>query len=391
MQVVYDPLDPELWRDPYPLYRQLRDDSPLHYVPDRRFWVLSRFEDVFAAANDTTTFSSARGLTFEEDEIVRLGLAPTLVMMDRPLHTAYRRMVNFLFTPRRVAELEVQVRAFARRRLEGLADAASGDLVAELAGPLPALVVAHYLGVPEEDRRRFGHWSSAIVSANASGSVLSAKEALAQLYEFFTALLAERRKSPGEDMLSVLVHSDVDGRALSLEEVLGFCFVMIAGGNDTASGLISGSAAALTEHRHQRRRLVEDPGLVPSAVEELLRYVSPVQGLSRTTTRAVTLHGLSVPSGAKVHLLFGSANRDEREFGPDAGRLDVGRRARRMLAFSSGPHHCLGAAAARLQGRVVIEELLALMPDFEADLAAARYAPGAFTRRFESLPVAARR
>jgi len=389
--VVYDPVDPDLWRDPYPVYRRLRDENPLHYVPDRRFWVLSRFEDVFAAVNDSTTFSSARGLTFEEDEIVKLGLAPTLVMMDRPAHTAYRRLVNLLFTPRRVAELEPAVRAFVRGAVGRLADAGGGDLVAELAGPLPALVVAHYLGVPETDRGRFGRWSSAIVSANASGNVLSAKEALGELYGYFTDLLAVRRRSPGDDMLSVLARSEIDGRPLEVDEVLGFCFVMIAGGNDTASGLISGAAAALTEHRGQRRRLVDDPGLVPGAVEELLRYVSPVQGLSRTTTRGVHLHGVSVPSGAKVHLLFGSANRDEREFGPDAARLDVGRRARRMLAFSGGPHHCLGAAAARLQGRVVVEELLASIPEFEADLTGGRYAPGPFTRRFERLPIAAGR
>ena len=386
----FDPFAPELWRDPYPLYQRLRDEEPLHYVADRRFWVLSRFADVFAATTDTETFSSAQGLTFEEDEIATLGLAPTLVMMDRPRHTDYRRLVNRLFTPRRVTELEPEVRSFVRRRLEQLAEAGAGDLVAQLAGPLPALVVASYLGVPEGDRDRFGRWSSAIVSANAAGRVLSARQALAELYGYFTELLDERRRSPGEDMLSVLAGARLDGRPLAVEEILGFCFVMIAGGNDTASGLISGTAAALTEHREQRRRLVEDPGLVSSAVEELLRWVSPVQGLSRTTTRPVLLHDTDVPAGAKVHLLYGSANRDEREFGPDAGTLDVGREARRMLAFSSGPHHCLGAAAARLQGRVVAEELLAVMPGFEADVQSGRFAPGPFTRRYEFLPVVAR-
>jgi cytochrome P450 len=383
----YDPLDPELWRDPFPTYRRLRDEDPVHRVEDRGFWVLSRFDDVFAAATDTATFSSAQGLTFEEDEITKLGLAPTLVMMDRPVHTDYRRLVNRLFTPARVTELEPMVRRFARARLGALAEAGGGDFVAAVAGPLPSLVVAHFLGVPEIDRHRFGGWSSAIVQANASGSILGARQALAELYGYFSELSRRRQRDPGEDMVSVLAHAEIAGRPVSIEEILGFCFVMIAGGNDTASGLLSGTAAALTERPDERRRLRDDPGLVPGAVEELLRYLSPVQGLSRTTTRAVELGGRTIPAGSKVHLLYASANRDEREFGPDAGALDVGRAPRRTLAFSSGPHHCLGAAAARLQGRVVLEELLACMPDFAADPAAGRYAPGPFTRRFEELPL----
>ena len=358
-------------------------------MADHGFWALSRFADVFAAATDTATFSSAQGLTFEEDEIAALGLAPTLVMMDRPRHTDYRRLVNRMFTPARVRDLEPAVRTFARAALARLAEAGQGDFVAEVAGPLPSLVVATYLGVPESDRGSFGRWSSAIVQANAAGSIFGAKEALAELYGYFADLLAQRRLQPGDDMLSVLADSEIDGRPVSVEEVLGFCFVMIAGGNDTASGLLSGTAAALTVHRDQRARLLDHPSLVPGAVEELLRYVTPVQGLSRTTTREVAVRGTTIPAGRKVHLLYAAANRDEREFGPDAGTLDVGRPVRRMLAFSSGPHHCLGAAAARLQGRVVLEELLAAMPEFVADPAGGRYAPGPFTRRFEFLPFAA--
>lgn len=383
----YDPLAPELWADPYPLYCRLRDEDPVHFVDGRGFWVLSRFADVFEAVTDTTTFSSAQGLTFEEDEIAKLGLAPTLVMMDRPDHTAYRRLVNRLFTPRRVADLEPAVRSFARRAVERLAEGGGGDVVAELAGPLPGLVVAAYLGVPEADRGGFGAWSSAIVSANASGQLFSARHALAELYGYFTELLAERRRRPAADMLSVLATAELDGRRLETDEVLGFCFVMIAGGNDTASGLISGTAAALSEHGDQRRRLLDEPGLVPGAVDELLRWLTPVQGLSRTTTGPVERHGTRIPAGAKVHLLYGSANRDEREFGADAAQLDVGRRPARMVAFGGGPHHCLGAAAARLQGRVVLEELLEVMPDFQVDLARGRYAPGPFTRRFDYLPL----
>ena len=386
-EVSYDPVDPDLWRDPYPTYRRLRDESPVHYVRDKKFWVLSRFEDVFAAATETDTFSSAQGLTFTEDEISKLGLAPTLVMMDRPSHTTYRRLVNQMFTPRQVSELEEAVRAFARERISRIAEAGEADLVAELAGPLPSYVVAHYLGVPESDRGTFGAWSSAIVQANATGRVLEAVDALRDLYGYFTGLIELRRATPAQDMISVLLGEQIDGRPLDVEEILGFCFVMIAGGNDTASGLISQAAAALSESAGQRKLLLDDPSLVPGAVEELLRFTSPVQGLSRTTTRDTEVGGTLIPAASKVHLLYASANRDPREFGPDSENLDVTRRFPRMLAFSSGPHHCLGAAAARLEGRVVLEELLSAMPRFVADGAEGRYAPGPFTRRFEYLPI----
>ncbi|HUY20716.1 MAG TPA: cytochrome P450 [Acidimicrobiales bacterium] len=409
--VRYDPFDPEDWLDPYPVYQRLRDEDPVHRVvggagrrqagsgagrrggeggaqgPD--FWVLSRFADVFTAATDTETFSSAQGLTFEGDEIAALGLLPTLVMMDRPGHTGYRRLVNRAFTPRRVAGLEPAVRAFVRGRMQRIAEAGTADFVDEVAGALPGVVVATFLGVPPGDLGVFTRWSSAIVQANAAGSVMSAAEAVGDLYRYFGELSEWRRSHPGDDVVSSLVASELDGRPVTVEEVLGFCFVMVAGGNDTATGLLGHSAALLTSFPDERRRLRDDPALVPGAVEELLRFTSPVQGLSRTATRPVDIDGTAIPAGAKVHLLYGAANRDPREFGPRAERLDVGRRIERMLAFGSGPHHCLGAAAARLQGRVVLEELLATMPDFVADPAGGTLAPGPFTRRYDSLPISA--
>ncbi|MGO8870199.1 MAG: cytochrome P450 [Acidimicrobiales bacterium] len=384
---AYDPRDPDTLRDPYPVYRRLREEDPVHRSP-LGFWVLSRFEDVYRATLDTATFSSAHGLTYGRDEIAALGLTPTLVMMDRPRHTTFRRLISRGFTPRRVAGLEPAVREFVQARVERMVEDGECDLIEVLAGPLPTLVVATYLGVPPGDRAQFDTWSDAIVSANATGRVISdAAEAVAGLYAYFTGLIEEKRRCPGQDMLSDLVEARVDGLPLHVDEILGFCFVMIAGGNDTTTGLLGGAAVALTECRDQRALLLEDAGLLPGALDELLRLTSPVQGLSRTVMRDVTVRGTTMEAGAKVHLLYGSANRDRREFGPTADRLDVTRRFRRMLAFGNGPHHCIGAAAARLQARVALEELLGAMPDFTVDASRGRLAPGPFVRRYESLPL----
>ena len=385
----YDPLDEATRRNPFPVYRRLRDEDPVHYAPEQRCWVLSRFDDVFRAALDTETFSSAQGLTFEEDEITRLGLKPTIVMMDPPKHTAFRKLVSQGFTPRKVAELEPAVRAFVVERIDALAAAGGGDFVAVLGKPLPSFVVAHYLGVPVEDRARFDLWTEGIVQANAAGSITSAVDAVTELYDYFTHLVDYRRRHPADDMISALLAADLDGVELDLEEILGYAFVMIAGGNDTTTGLLGGAAELLTRHPEQRRVLLDDPELVPNALEEFLRMTSPVQGLCRTTTREVTVRDVTIPAGRKVHLLYGSANRDEREFGPDSDALDVRRQIVRILTFTMGPHFCLGAAAARLQGRVVLEELLRRLPDFTVDPDRGTMAEGAFVRRYTSLPLAA--
>jgi hypothetical protein len=270
-----------------------------------------------------------------------------------------------------------------------MAEMAEADFVEVLAGPLPTLVVATYLGVPESDRAQFDVWSSSIVDAGAANNIMGrAADAVAGLYAYFTELIEFKGRHPGDDMLTDLVEARVDGRALHLDEILGYCFVMIAGGNDTAAGLLGGSAVLLSEDTGQRAALVDDPARLKPALEELLRMTSPVQGLSRTTTCDLDLHGVPITAGGKVHLLYASANRDPREFGPTADELDVTRSFRRMLTFGNGPHHCIGAAAARLQGRVALGELLHQFPDFCVDVSRARLSPGPFVRRYEYLPVA---
>ena len=382
----------ESWRDPFPMYRALRDLDPVHRVegggPSESFWFLSRFDDVFAAVRDTDTFSSAHGLTVDPDSPgTQMGDATPIVFMDPPDHTTMRRLVSKGFTPRQVTELEDGIRAFTVERIEQLREVGSGDLIAGLFKPLPSFVVAYYLGVPPEDRVRFDGWTDQIVAAAAQGNI-GATEGIADLLGYFSELIERRRTDPGEDMVSHLVQLGEDD--VSILWVLGFAFTMVTGGNDTTTGLLGGSAVLLTEHRDERRRLLDDPGLLPNAVEELLRLTSPVQGLARTTTRDVEVGGTSIPAGDKVLLGYGAANRDEREFGPTAEALDVGRDIARHLTFGYGAHHCLGASAARLQARIALEELLARCPDFSVDAAAGEYATGNYVRRHLSLPFSTR-
>lgn len=380
------------WRDPYAMYAALRDHDPLHHVEHGDYWVLSRFDDVWRAARDTATFSSAQGLTISYGEREKIGLdagAAPMVMMDPPEHTAFRRLVAKGFTPRQVAGIEPAVRAFTVERLDRLRQAGGGDVVAELFKPLPSMVVAHYLGVPAADRTRFDVWTEAIVEANAGGDVTLAAERLAELLDYFASLIERRRTEPADDLVSALVQATIDDHEVPLLSILGFAFTMVAGGNDTTTGLLGVAAELLTRQPDQRRLLLDDLGRIPGAVEEVLRLAAPVQGLTRTLTREVERYGRTVPAGRKVLLLYGSANRDPREFGPTAEAFDVTREIPRMMSFGYGAHHCLGAAVARLQGRVVLEELLARCPGFTVDADRGEFAPGNYVRRYRTLPFAA--
>jgi hypothetical protein len=376
----------ESWRDPFPAYAALRERAPVHHAAWGDFYVLSRFDDVWAAAGDPATFSSARGLTvaYGEIEATGMGDATPMVFLDPPAHTEFRRLVTKDLTPRRVSAIEPAVRAFVVERLESARHMETLDIVAHLFKPLPSFVVAHYLGVPPDDRPLFDRWTEAIVQAASSGQPPASGEPFAELLAYFAELVARRRREPGDDVVSDLARLGED--AVSLARILGFAFTMVTGGNDTATGLLAGSACLLTERRDQRSRLVADPRLVPNAVEELLRLTSPVQNLARTATRDVELHGIRIPAGKKVLLCYAAANRDPREFGPTAEALDVARKIGKILTFSYGTHYCIGAAAARLQARVVLEELLGRFPDFEADVAGGRYARGSYVRRHETLP-----
>ncbi|MGP4029610.1 cytochrome P450 [Actinomadura sp. 3N407] len=395
MADVYDPFDPGFQADPYPAYRRLRDDDPVHHHEDPPFWALSRFDDIWAATRDAEAFSSARGLTFYPDEIGRLGLAPTIVMLDPPRHTVLRRLVSHGFTPRRTAALEDMLREFARSRIavmEGkAADGEVPDLHRDFSSPLPTFALAHLLGVPEADRARFDPWVTALTTLQDDGFDMKAMkggavEAVAEMFAYFTDVIAERRADPSGDLVSALTAAEVDGERLTDWDVLGFCFVMVAGGNDTTGNLVSHAVALLDGDHAQRERLAADPSLIPNALMEFLRLEGSVQALARTTTRPVTLHGTEIPEGEKVMMLFGSANRDEREFGPSASELDVTREIARHLGFSSGVHFCIGSHLAKLQARVALEELLAAHPNIGVDLERAERISSPFTRGWVTLP-----
>jgi len=403
---VFDPLDSAFLADPYDAYARLRDEDPVHHHPaDHRapsFWALSRFHDVWHAVRRPEAFSSASGLTFFPDEIGQLGLPPTIVMMDPPDQTRLRALIGRGFTPRHVTRLEERIRAFARERIGGMsgagADGAAVDLHGDFSGTVPTFVLAELFGLPESDRERFGPWVQALTRLQNEGFAADALvggndgpaavgvQAVGEMFEYFTAAISAARASPGDDLLGALVNAEVDGERLTDWDILGFCFVVTAGGADTTASLISHTVLLTGQEMDQREALLADPALIPAALVECLRFESSVQALARTTLADVEVDGTVIPQGEKVLMLYGAANRDPREFGETADRLDVRRAAPRHLAFSSGPHFCIGSHLARLQARVAVEELLAAHPHVTVDPSAGVRHESPFVRGWVSLP-----
>jgi cytochrome P450 len=409
--IAYDPLDPAFLDDPYPAFAWLREHEPVHHrAADHRapaFWALSRFEDVWDAVRRPEVFSSASGLTFFHDEIGQLGIPPTIVMLDPPLQPRLRALIGRGFTPKRVAALEDRIRGFVRARLADMtarhSDGATVDFHTEFASTVPTFVLGELFGVPEGDRERFAPWVQALTqlqndgfdAASLTGSHASpgAVQAMAEMMEYFSAAIAARRASPGDDLLGALVAAELvepDGTTQRLTDwdILGFCFVVVAGGSDTTASLISHAVMLLGDAPDQRQLLLDEPDLLAGALLEFLRLESSVQGLARTTTADVDVAGITIPVGEKVMMLYAAANRDPREFGPTADLLDVRREIPRHLSFSSGPHFCVGSHLARLQARVALEELLAAHPWVTVDQHAGRRHESAFVRGWVSLPVA---
>ncbi len=386
--LTYSPFDAEVIADPYPVYRELRANSPAHWSREANSWVLSRYDDVSAALADPATYSSASGIfpTPPGVDMTELFL-PMLIMSDPPRHTQLRQIVSRAFTPRRIAALEPHIETLVKDLLDQTPEAGNWEFVSGFAGPLPAIVIADMLGVPRDDRDQFRAWSTTLIQSNpVRGEFGAGLDAAAALYEYFTAFLAERRAHPQDDLMTALVQAEVDGEYLSEEELLGFCLLLLVAGHETTTNLLSNSAVVLAQHPDVRQQLADDPELVPAAVEELLRFDSPVQGLARTLTAPVELHGDSMQTGDTVLLLFGSANRDDHAF-PHADRFDVNRHPERQVAFGRGIHFCLGASLARLEARIALQTLLTRRPDWDVDLDAAVRLHSGPIRGYISLPM----
>ena len=384
--VAYVPPTAQTWGHPFGMYAALREHDPVHHVPEADYWVLTRHSDVIAAVRDHETWSSASGLTTGYGELEAIGLAdnPPMVMTDPPTHTEFRRLVSRGFTPRQVEAIEPAVRAFVVERLEKLLADGGGDIVVDLFKPLPSMVVAHYLGVPEEDRDQFDEWTDGIVATSATASYGDAAEATVGLMGYFAELIEKRRANPGDDTVSHLVAAGEAGDDAGIMRILAFTFTMVTGGNDTSTGMLGGGVQLLSQRPDQRALALQD---VDSTVEEILRLTSPVQGLCRTPTRDVTVRGTTIPAGRKVLMCYAAANRDTDQYGPDAEELNVLRAPRQVLSFSHGAHHCLGAAAARMMGRVALTELLTRIPDFRVDIDAVTWADGPYVRRPLTAPL----
>jgi cytochrome P450 len=391
---VYDPFSPELIADPYPFYERLRNEHPVYYNERMDFYVLSRYDDIYRALRKPQIFSSAQGLTPVKDEIAQLGLPPTFIMMDPPDHTRLRRLITKAFTPDTVKALDPKIREFVVGRVETMkakgSDGAAVDLIEEIASPLPTMVVADILGVPPEDREKFDPWSDAITSASADFTldVQNAVDAVQGLVTYFGAMCQARRANPTGDMITKLTQAEIDGDTLTDWDILGFCFVMIAGGNDTTSNFIGNSTEQLDKYPDQRREMIENPACIPNATEELLRIESVVQGLSRTTTKDVEYYGTTIPAGSKVHNLYASGNRDPRHWGDNADELDIHREVDKHLSFAQGPHFCIGAHVARLMIRIYFEEMGARIGEsYEVDWDNAERRKSGFTRGYTKLPI----
>ncbi|MFN8603175.1 MAG: cytochrome P450 [Candidatus Binatia bacterium] len=342
--------------DPFPVYRTLRAQDTLYRCDTPGFWAVSRHEDVVAVSRDPATFCSSRGTLLSDLERPIMP-RQSILYIDPPEHGKYRKLVQPAFSPGRLRALEGWIRDTTRRLLDGFGDARDVEFVADFSVQLPILVIAEMLGVPGSDLEQFRKWSDAAIEAASEASPESMEQA-AELLTYFASVLAERRVKPGPDILSTLVASEIDGEKLDEFDLLMFCMTLLVAGNETTRNLLSQGALALARNPAEMDRLVADPTLLPRAVEEMLRFGSPILAFMRTATRDTELRGTQVREGDRLFMLYASANRDERVFGDDAESFRIGRDASGHVAFGFGEHFCLGAALARMEARVAFEEIL---------------------------------
>lgn len=368
---VYD-LDTYQRAIPHEVFGRLRKESPVFFNAEPEgpgFWAVTKYADLVTISKDPKTFSSARGgtnlteLPPEELSIVQM----LMVNMDPPKHNKFRNLVSKGFTPRMIAQLEPLIRAAAKRTIDAVATRGECDFVRTVAGELPLVIIADLLGIPQDDRGKVFDWSNRLIGFDDpefQTSLADGKLAAAELWMYANQLAAKRRLKPENDLTSVLVHANVDGEQLTELEFDTFFLMLAVAGNETTRNAISGGTLALIEHPEQRQRLIDDPSLIPSGVEEILRWVTPVIHFRRTATRDVELRGKTIREGDKVAIFYSSANRDEDLFA-DPYAFDVGRTPNEHLAFGVGQHFCLGASLARLELRLIFEEITRRLPDLQ--------------------------
>ena len=370
--------------DPHEYYTWMRVNAPVYFDEPNNVWGIAKYDDVKAVARDPKSFSSAGGC------VPGMGPMPMMIDMDDPHHSRRRKIVNKGFTPRQVRDLEAKVRAVCDEILDSVQPQGSCDLVRDIAAPLPMIMIGDALGVAPEDRADLLRWSDDMVSAQSNSAsedaLLAAADAFAEYQAYAAKVIAERRSRPVDvDLMSILVHAEVDGDALDDEELVQESLLILVGGDETTRHVISGGTAQLLRHPDQWEKLRQHPDLLPSAVEEMLRWVTPIKTMSRVVTADIEFGGQQMRQGQELVLLYHSANRDEGVF-DSPFEFDIERHPNDHVAFGFGTHFCLGASLARLEVRVMIERILERMPDMEL-VGDTPTRPANFITGFEAMPV----
>lgn len=339
--------------NPYPWYATMRAQMPVAYDPSSRFAAVFAYADVQRVLSEHAAFSSAAAMGGASP------LGASLIGADPPRHRQLRNLVTQAFTPRAVAALTPRIEGIVSALLDQVIPAGRMDVVGDLAYPLPVIVIAEMLGIPPENRAQFKLWSDAVTSGqhqSAEGETVGPQAAHQQMNVYFRQVIAERRRNPGDDLISGLLAAEMDGARLTETELLGFCVLLLIAGNETTTNLIGNALLCFDEHPEAWERLRERPDLIPTAIEEVLRYRSPVQAMFRAAAAEAEIGGQRIPAGTRLLAWIGSANRDEARF-PEADRFDIERTPNRHLAFGHGIHFCLGAPLARLEARIALEAM----------------------------------
>jgi cytochrome P450 len=389
MMVVFDPYDWRMHDDPYPVYRQLREEAPIYYNADLDFWAFSRHEDVLEAFRDSVTYSNTQGVSLERNKGQDAAAVMSFLAMDPPFHGRVRTLVSRGFTPRRVSALEARIRELAVHYIDQFIESGRCEFIEEFAGKLPMDVVSEMLGVPPEDRDELRRWADLVLHRLPGVPEVppAGIKAAARLLGYFAQHVQKRRVNPSDDDLTdALIAAEIGGDRLLDKDIMAFLFLMVIAGNETTTKWLGNALYWVDKNPAERAKVLADPSLIPAWAEETLRYDPSSQLIARTTTCDVEVRGTKIPKEARVALLIGAANRDERVF-PEPDRYDIDRSTTDSLAFGQGTHFCLGASLARLEARVALEEIQRRLPDFAVQARGLERVHSANVRGFAALPI----